>query len=75
MSFEEVSILATPTFSLEVDDTDLTSVVVGDCHLANLLDVGLAEDKIFDERKGSLDPEVFTSTLQDDMFETERSCL
>ena len=75
MSFEEVSILATPTFSLEVDDTDLTSVVVGDCHLANLFDVGLAEDKIFDERKGSLDREVFTSTLQDDMFETERSCL
>ena len=75
MSFEEVSILATPTFSLEVDDTDLTSVVVGDCHLANLLDVGLAKDEIFDERKGSLNPEVFTSSLQYDMLETEWSCL
>ena len=75
MSFEEVSILATPTFSLEVDNTDLTRVVVGDCHLANLLDVGLAKDEIFDERKGSLNPEVFTSSLQDDMLETKWSCL
>ena len=65
-------VLATPAFSFEVDDTDLSSLVVCDCHLAHLLDVCRSKDQVLHCGNGPIDTKVLPGLLQTDMLETYR---
>ena len=65
-------VLAAPAFSFEVDDADLPSLVVCDCHLANLLNISRSKDKVLHCRNRSIDAVVLSSSLQLNMLETDR---
>ena len=57
-------ILAAPAFSFEVDDADLPSLVVCDCHLANLLNVSCSKDQVLHCGNRPIDTEVLPGLLQ-----------
>ena len=69
-AFQVMFVLAAPTFSFEVDNADLPSLVVCDCHLANLLDISRSKDQVLHCRNRSTHAKVLPGSLQTNMLET-----
>ena len=61
-------ILAAPAFSFEVNDADLPSLVVSDCHLAFLLIIKLSEEQVLHFGNRSIDNEVLPGMVQTNML-------
>ena len=63
-------VLASPAFSFEVNDADLPSLVVCDCHLTNLLNISSSKDQVLHCGNRSIDTEVLPGLLQTNVLKT-----
>ena len=75
VTFKEVAILTAPSFSLELTDADFACLMVFHHHFADLFDVKLTEDQVFDRGCRPADREMLSGLLQVDVLQADRHSL